>query len=90
MGMAFKSLSVYNANPTYQTLIDEGKMSPIFGFKFATSGSELFLGGVNPALYTGEFTWVDLSVVVREILQCVKCISDAFFLFIGLLAGMLR
>jgi len=64
MGMAFESLSVYNANPTFLTLISEGAVtSPVFGFKFAGSGSELFIGGVNPALYSGEFTWVPLSVV---------------------------
>jgi len=62
MGMAFESISVYDAPPVFQTLISEGVLtSPIFGFKFATSGSELFLGGTNSALYTGDFTWVPLT-----------------------------
>jgi len=62
MGMAFESISAFNANPPFQTLISENIVtSPVFGFKLATSGSELFLGGVNDALYTGDFTWVPLS-----------------------------
>ena len=35
--------------------------SPVFDFKFASSGSELFLGGTNRALFTGDFTWVRLT-----------------------------
>ena len=45
-----------------QTLISEGVLtSPVFGLKLAQSGSELFLGGTNSALYTGDFTWVPLT-----------------------------
>jgi cathepsin D len=66
MGMAFESISVYGASPTFQTLISQGEVtSPVFGFKFDTSGSELFLGGTNSALYTGDFTWVPLTSEVR-------------------------
>jgi len=62
MGMAFQSISNYNASPLIQTLISEGAVtSPVFSFKFAPSGSELFLGGTNSALYTGDFTWVPLT-----------------------------
>jgi len=62
MGMGFKSISVYDANPTFQTLIAEDQVtSPVFGFKFATSGSELYLGGVNPAYTEDCFTWVPIS-----------------------------
>ena len=69
MGMGFKSISVYNANPTYQTLISEKALdTPVFGFKFASSGSELFLGGTNPAQYTGGFTWVTLTDEVCPII----------------------
>jgi len=63
MGMGFQSISTYNASPLFQTLISEGAVtSPVFGFKLATSGSELFLGGTNSALYTGSFTWVPLTI----------------------------
>lgn len=65
MGMAFQSISVYNASPPFQTLISEGVItSQVFGLKMATSGSELFLGGTNSSLYTGNFTWVPLTVEV--------------------------
>ncbi|KAI9510779.1 acid protease [Russula earlei] len=62
MGLGFESISVFNASPPFQTLIsDKVLTSPIFGFKLATSASELFLGGVNDALFTGDFAWVPLS-----------------------------
>ena len=60
--MGFKSISAYGANPLFQTLIAEGKVaSPVFGFKLATSGSELVLGGVNPEYNEDDFAWVPLS-----------------------------
>ncbi|KAN0123324.1 eukaryotic aspartyl protease [Russula decolorans] len=62
MGMAFQSISQFNAPPVFQTLISEGVLtSQVFGFKLAASGSELFLGGTNSKLYTGSFTWVPLT-----------------------------
>jgi len=62
MGLGFETISVFNASPLFQTLISENVVtSPVFGFKLATSGSELFLGGVNNALFTGDFAWVPLS-----------------------------
>ncbi|TFY81196.1 hypothetical protein EWM64_g2817 [Hericium alpestre] len=33
----------------------------VFGFKFAESGSELYLGGTNSDLYSGDFTWVPVT-----------------------------
>jgi cathepsin D len=65
MGMGFQYISDYNAPPVFQTLISEGVVtSQVFGFKFATSDSELYLGGTNSALYTGDFTWLPLTVEV--------------------------
>ena len=65
MGMVFQSISAYNASPPFQTLISEGVItSQVFGLKIATSSSELFLGGTNSSLYTGNFTWVPLTVEV--------------------------
>jgi cathepsin D len=65
MGMGFQAISRCNAPPLFQTLISAGVVtSQVFGFKFATSGSELFLGGTNSALYTGDFTWIPLTVEV--------------------------
>jgi cathepsin D len=77
MGMAFQSISGYKAPPLFQTLISEGVVTTqVFGFKFATSGSELFLGGTNSALYTGDFTWLSLTLEVccsPNALICCKC-----------------
>ena len=65
MGMAFQSISEYNAPPTFQSLVSKGEETkPIFSFKLTPDGSELFLGGANPDLYEGDFTWLDLTVEV--------------------------
>ncbi|KAF9490544.1 acid protease [Pleurotus eryngii] len=57
MGMAFPQISEFGANPVFQTLVAQGKTTASeFAFKLATSGSELFLGGVNSNLFTGAFT----------------------------------
>ncbi|KAN0118079.1 acid protease [Russula decolorans] len=62
MGMGFQSISVYDAPPPVENLISEDVLtSPMFGFKFASSGSELFLGGVDPAYDIAEFTWVPVT-----------------------------
>ena len=72
LGMGFESISVYGANPAFQSFISQNQVdSHMFGFKFSTSGSELFLGGVNEALFTGEFTWLQLSNEVCHIFKCV-------------------
>jgi cathepsin D len=68
--MGFQSISQYNAPPLFQTLISEGVVtSPVFGFKLATPGSELFIRGTNNALYTGNFTWLPLTVEVYSSLK---------------------
>ncbi|KAF8897319.1 acid protease [Infundibulicybe gibba] len=57
MGMAFPQISDFGANPVVQTLIAQGKTTaPEFGVKLSTSGSELFLGGVDTGKFTGAFT----------------------------------
>ncbi|CAL1703173.1 unnamed protein product [Somion occarium] len=62
LGMAYQSISQYNAPPFFQTLVSQGKTTqPIFAFKLAAAGSEVFLGGVNAALYTGSFTTVPVT-----------------------------
>ncbi|KAH9957080.1 aspartic peptidase domain-containing protein [Russula dissimulans] len=64
MGMAFQTISVNKKRPLFQTLFEEGKVAqPMFGLKLAENGSELFLGGVNHALYKGSITWVYLSAM---------------------------
>jgi len=58
--MGFPALSVYGDNPLFSTLVAQGTVPPVFGFKLADTGSELFLGGVNTALFTGAFRNVSL------------------------------
>jgi cathepsin D len=72
MGMAFQSISVYNAPPPVQNLISEQVLTePMFGFKLAPNGSELYLGGVNSELYEGQITWVPLTDAVCHVFECV-------------------
>ncbi|KAI6123157.1 aspartic peptidase domain-containing protein [Pisolithus croceorrhizus] len=62
MGMAFESLSIYGANPVIQTLIANNVISdPVFAFKLASSGSELRIGGINSALYSGSLTYTPVT-----------------------------
>ena len=67
-GLAFPSISELENRMTvvFQTFINQGQVDePVFGYQIASEGtSELFLGGVNDALYTGDFTYSD---VVHEV-----------------------
>ncbi|KIK65519.1 hypothetical protein GYMLUDRAFT_94161 [Collybiopsis luxurians FD-317 M1] len=57
MGMAFPQISVFQANPVFQTLSAQGAVTASeFGVKLASAGSELFLGGVDIDLFQGDFT----------------------------------
>ncbi|KAJ6540037.1 aspartic peptidase domain-containing protein [Mycena vulgaris] len=59
VGLAFESLSSFVHEPLFATLLIEGVVEdPIFSIKLADTGSELFLGGVDSALFTGEFRTV--------------------------------
>jgi cathepsin D len=62
MGMAFQSISDYNASPVFQTLVTQGKTTNgVFAFKLASSGSELTVGGLNSALYSGIPTYAPIT-----------------------------
>ncbi|KAG9063358.1 hypothetical protein KI688_004240 [Linnemannia hyalina] len=62
LGLAFESISTFGASPVMQSLISQGQLDePVFSFKLAASGSELFMGGANSALYTGDFTYTSLT-----------------------------
>ncbi|TFK76153.1 acid protease [Pluteus cervinus] len=62
LGMGFQSISVYNSNPVFQSLIAQGKTtSPEFSFKLSSSGSELFVGGVDSSLAKGSTTYVPVT-----------------------------
>ena len=48
--------------PFFNTLISEGKVSAgVFGFKLASSGSTLFLGGTDTSKYTGSIEYHDID-----------------------------
>ena len=61
VGMAYQSISDYNSPPLFQTLVAQGRVAPQFAFKLAETGSELYLGGTNPELYNGSFTYVPVT-----------------------------
>jgi len=64
LGMGFEQISVFGNNPFFQTAIAQGKPTAgEFGVKLATSGSELFLGGVDTKLVSGAFTQVPVTQV---------------------------
>ncbi|KAF9222845.1 Asp-domain-containing protein [Gyrodon lividus] len=58
MGMAFQSISVFNQSPVFQTLFTQGQTDkPIFAFSLAAPDPELYIGGTNPNMYIGDFSW---------------------------------
>lgn len=62
MGMAFRQISVYGANPFFQSLVSQGVVDePVFGFKLSENDAELFLGGVDDDLVGGNFTYVPVT-----------------------------
>ena len=62
LGMAFSSIAETRANPVFQTLVAHNQTtSGAFAFKLAENDSELTLGGVNSALYKGEFAWTNVT-----------------------------
>jgi len=54
-GLGFPALSVFGDNDLFSTLVAENQAAAQFGVKLADSGSEIFFGGVNNALFTGSF-----------------------------------
>jgi Eukaryotic aspartyl protease len=68
LGMAFQSISTHGKPPVLQTMISQGQLDhPVFAFKLAQNGSELSVGGVNPALYTGDFTYAPVTTEVSRV-----------------------
>ncbi|KAF9219394.1 acid protease [Gyrodon lividus] len=62
LGMAFKSISYYHQSPLFRALVTEGQTDePVFAFNFADPRPELYLGGTNPDMYTGNFTWTPVT-----------------------------
>jgi len=64
LGMAFQSMSTYPDSPLFETLVNEEKVEePVFSIKLTSGGGELYLGGSNTDLYTGEIAYTDVTVV---------------------------
>ncbi|TFK51920.1 acid protease [Heliocybe sulcata] len=62
MGMGFRSISDYNANPVFQTLVaDDQTSDPVFAFKLSSSGAQLYLGGTDDSQYSGDFTYTPVT-----------------------------
>ncbi|KIK55986.1 hypothetical protein GYMLUDRAFT_248204 [Collybiopsis luxurians FD-317 M1] len=62
LGLAFPAISNLNADPFFVTANSQGAVSSNeFGFFLASSGSELFLGGTNSDLYSGDIEYHDVD-----------------------------
>ncbi|CAE6427848.1 unnamed protein product [Rhizoctonia solani] len=63
VGLAFQPVSTLKAPTFIDTLSSQGKISEqIFSMRLSSgSGSELFIGGINPTKYKGEITYVPLE-----------------------------
>ncbi|TRM65588.1 aspartic peptidase domain-containing protein, partial [Schizophyllum amplum] len=58
LGMAYPTISNLNQDPWFTNAASQGAVqSNSFGFYMASEGSELFLGGTNTELYTGDFEY---------------------------------
>ncbi|KAG6332060.1 hypothetical protein ID866_7031 [Astraeus odoratus] len=89
VGLAYPSLAAPGTQPLFSTLIEQGAVSePVFSFKLAQYGSEVFIGGTNPSLYTGTITYAPvtsywqidiagISVEDRQIIDIVPAIVDS-------------
>ncbi|KAG9083954.1 Type I transmembrane sorting receptor [Ceratobasidium sp. UAMH 11750] len=62
MGLGFSSISSIGAPTFFETLVSHNAVnSPVFSMYLASNDSELYLGGTNSALYTGDITYSDLA-----------------------------
>jgi hypothetical protein len=66
-GMGWDDISVDNVETPLRALVNSGKLDePVFAFYLGSGGAdgELTLGGVNPARYTGDFTYVPVVEMI--------------------------
>ena len=58
----YNLIDAFRQSPFFNTLISEGAVSEgVFGFKLASSGSTLFLGGTDASQYTGPIEYHDVD-----------------------------
>ena len=61
LGLAFPSLSSIHAPPFVNSAKDQGAIKDsVFGFKIAKSSSELYIGGTDSSMYTGDLEYHDV------------------------------
>ncbi|KAJ1302426.1 hypothetical protein OPQ81_002744 [Rhizoctonia solani] len=78
MGLAFSSISQIGAPTFIENLYSQGKISaPTFSFRLASSGSELFLGGVDNGKYTGDVTWAPVTNKTYWVTQGASNVNKA-------------
>lgn len=66
--MGYQSISNFNAVPYFAKLVAGAvTTAPVFAFKLAPTGSELFLGGTDTNLFTGAFTFTPVTTQVRRV-----------------------
>jgi len=68
LGMGFPGLAVLDVLPPFNTMVNQGKVEPVFSFWLnrdpeAELGGEMILGGSDPNFYEGEMTYVDVDSV---------------------------
>ncbi|KAF7312469.1 Acid protease [Mycena indigotica] len=62
LGLAFPAISNLGQNPFFYTAENSGNVdSNVFSFYLASTGSELYLGGTNPSLYSGDVEYVPVA-----------------------------
>jgi len=62
LGLAFPELSSLGEDPYFTTAFaQEAVPENVFGFKLASSGSSLYLGGTEDKLFTGDIEYHDLD-----------------------------
>ncbi|KAH9939221.1 aspartic peptidase domain-containing protein [Amylocystis lapponica] len=58
MGMAFQSISATNSKPWFFSAVSQGAVKQgVFSMKLASSGAELYVGGTDPSLYSGDIEY---------------------------------
>jgi len=62
LGMGYQSISAIGAPPFFQSLVAAGSVaSGQFSMQLTASDSELYLGGMNAARFTGTTTWAPVT-----------------------------
>lgn len=66
LGMGYPEISVDIVTPVMNSLIEQDKVDPIFGFWLnrdptAKNGGEMVVGGIDKDHYTGEITWAPVT-----------------------------